>query len=96
MKIMNNRNTGGDPAAHNTKGRYTMRLLYKEAIRINRRIKRTNDVTHLCWIINDIGLYKGMIDLDEDEKLFNLLSGLSFKTIEKVRKLSEQNNNDAR
>lgn len=64
-----------------------MRFFHRELIRLNREIRHTNSVAWLCWIINDIGVNKGMIDAVEDARLFSCYTKLTIKAMEKMREL---------
>ena len=72
---------------------YTLCLL-----RFSRKIRKTNNVIGLCWLISDISTIKGKIPLEDDYevKIYNKFVNLTYKAIKKVGKLSEQNNGNAK
>lgn len=56
---------------------------------INREIRKANDVTTLCWIINDIAATESRIPLvnEEETKLYFRFVNLTHKAIARIKEL---------
>lgn len=62
--------------------------IYK-LLKLNREIRKANNVTDLCWIINDIAVTESRIPLvnSKETKLYCMFVHLTAKAIAKVRLL---------